>query len=78
MEKKIFNYVKGIAAKKGVEIDEDSNLYNAGVLDSLDIITLLTFLQEEFNITFTPEDMNYEYYKNVHSIIAWAKRMSNS
>ena len=73
MEEKIFEFVRKIAEKKGDTITEETNLYEEGIIDSLEIISLLSFMQSELNITFSPEDLKFENFETVKSITDWVK-----
>lgn len=74
MEEKIRNYVEKIASEKGAEIDNDTDLFATGIIDSMGIIFLLTYIQEEFGVVFINEEVNFENYQTVNSIISWLKK----
>lgn len=38
-------------------LDNDTDLKDAGILDSLSMLKLLTFLEERFRVEFTPEEL---------------------
>lgn len=42
---------------KDRNIGESDNLFKAGVLDSFGLVQLISFLEAEFHIEITPEDM---------------------
>lgn len=71
MKEKVKEYLDNIAKENGVSIDESTDLFAKGVLDSLGIIMLLTFLSEECGVEFDPEDLNYENYQTLAGINAW-------
>ncbi len=73
MEEKIFDFIQKIAEKKGDTITKDTNLYEEGIIDSLEILSLLSFIQEEFGISFTPDDLKFENFDSVNSILEWLK-----
>lgn len=72
MEDKIFDYVKGIADKKGMEMDRDTNLFETGILDSLEILSLLAFLQKTLHLNIGSDDLNFENYQTINRIVKWA------
>jgi len=49
-------------------IDDDEQLIDEGILDSLEILKLLSFLDEEFNIAIPAEKVNLENFKNLNTI----------
>lgn len=75
MEKKIIDYVEKIAADKGIEVDENTNLYDCGIMDSMEIILFLTYLDEKLNIKINLSDLNFENYKTIHSIRLWFRNI---
>lgn len=76
MEKKIIDYVKEVAANKGIAVDENTNLYDCGIMDSMEIILFLTYLDEKLNITINRSDLNFENYKTIHSIRLWFRKIT--
>lgn len=73
MENDIYKYIEKIALTKGVSIDSDTNLFDTGILDSLEIITLLTYLQDNEGLLFSPDDLQYENFQTINKIINWVK-----
>ena len=52
----------------------DENLIDDGFLDSFDIITLVTLLDEKFKISIEGLDITQENFKNINSIISLLKK----
>jgi acyl carrier protein len=50
-------------------IDNDSNLFEQGVLNSLQIISLVVFLEEKLGLSFDFDDLTEENLKSVSSIV---------
>ena len=75
MEQKIREYVENIASEKGVKINDDTDLFESGILDSLGIISLLTYLQEEFKIIFKMDDLDFSNYQNIKEIVNWLQKI---
>lgn len=73
MEERIKNYIESASMEKGISISHDTDLFSAGVLDSLGFIMLLTFLQDEFGIEFTEESMQAENFISIDSIVNFCK-----
>lgn len=71
MKEKVMEYIDRIAMGKGIKVQDETNLFDENILDSMEIISLLVYLQEEFAIEFSPEDLKYENYQTVNSIIKW-------
>lgn len=69
MNEKIITYIKdelSIEAIDSIHIDED--LLGNGIVDSLGMIKLVVFLEKEFQVTISPEDMTVENFNSVRSI----------
>lgn len=71
MEQKIIDFIQKIASEKGVEITRDTDLFANNVLDSMEIITLIAYIQEEFNVEFSAEDLQFDYFQTVDAILKW-------
>lgn len=70
MQQKIINYIEQELASEeldgGLEATED--LLGTGILDSLGMMRLIAFLEEEFKIKIEPEDMLIENFMTVSHI----------
>jgi len=51
-----------------VEIDDDEPLVDSEIIDSLGILKIMAFLDEEFGIDLSAEQIKLENFKNVTSI----------
>ena len=51
-----------------LEINRETRLIDDGVLDSLDIVTLVTDLNEEYKIDIEAEDITPKNFNNIDSI----------
>lgn len=71
MEKKVTDFINNIALKKGISLDNGTDLFASGVFDSLEIITFLAYLETELNISFEPSDLAIENFQTVESILQW-------
>ena len=78
MEEKIFEYVRKVAEKKGDIITRETDLYEDSTLDSLEIMCLLRYIQEDLGIAIPPEDLNFEVFLTVNSIIEFVKKYAGS
>jgi acyl carrier protein len=57
---------------KSLEPDED--LLGSGIIDSLAILKLVTFLEETFGIKVNDEDIVPENFQNLKSIVEYVER----
>ena len=51
-----------------IEIDRETRLLDDGILDSLDIVTLITDLNDEYKISIGAEDITPHNFQNIDSI----------
>jgi acyl carrier protein len=66
-----------IAADAGqgiTDFDDDESLLDAGVLDSLGVLKLVSFLDEEMHIDLPLEKLSLEDFASVDSICALIER----
>lgn len=73
MEEKIL----GILAKmnKNIVSFNGENLFDAGILDSLQAVNIITALEDELDIEIDAEDVIEENLKTKEDIIAMVKRI---
>ncbi|MCB8926223.1 MAG: acyl carrier protein [Ardenticatenaceae bacterium] len=50
------------------ELDESENLLAAGIIDSLGILRLVSFVEEKFGIEVPDEDVTIENFQSVKSM----------
>jgi acyl carrier protein len=58
---------------KGTKIDPETSLINSGVIDSLSMLRLINFLEEEFGIVVEDEEVvpdNFDTLKIMESFVA--------
>lgn len=76
MQEKIIKYIEEELSSEelddGIEVTED--LLGSGILDSLGMMKLISFLEEEFNCKVLPEEMVIENFMTVANIIDYLKR----
>lgn len=74
MEQQIIDFLQDIASEKGVDVERDTDLFAYSILDSIGILKLLTYLDEELGIEFSTEDLQFNYFQSVDSILRWIDR----
>ena len=58
-----------------VDFTEVDDLYEEGVLDSLDMVRLVTEISQTFDVTVPPEELTPDNFLNVESIMAMIERL---
>jgi len=56
------------------ELGEEDSLLEAGVLDSMAIVKLITFLEERFGVTLTDEEFDPENFETLKAIDGLVER----
>ncbi len=69
---KILNEVK-----PGVDFENEKNLIEEEILDSFDIVNLVSKLDEEFDIEITPADLVPENFSSAESIKKLVDRLQD-
>jgi acyl carrier protein len=52
----------------GDRIGPEQDLLGSGILDSMAVMRLIAFIEEEFKISVAPQDMTIENFHTVHTI----------
>lgn len=70
MNEVLINYIQEqlLGGKSGVTIDPNDDLLGSGLVDSMGMMSLITFIEEEFDFTVPPEDMVIEHFMTVEAI----------
>jgi len=55
-------------------IDDDDQLIESGIIDSLGVMTMLVFLGEEFSLQISGEDLVPENFASISTIAALVER----
>ena len=66
MKEKIIAQLKLI--NENIPADTEKNLFEAGLLDSFDMVNLVTGLETEFDIEIEPEDIDLENFQSISAI----------
>ena len=72
---KLINILNEI--KAGVDWENEADLIDNHILDSLKIVQLVGTLNDEFDIEITPIDIVPENFKTVKAIYAMVKRLED-
>lgn len=60
------------------ELDRSMNLFESGSLSSLDVLDLLSFIEETFNIDISDEDIGVENFGSINAIVNFVEKMKAS
>ena len=62
-----------IVGSKGMKLDHDQSLISSGVIDSLAILRLITFIEEKFGVTVEDEDVVPDNFETINIISDYVK-----
>jgi acyl carrier protein len=75
VEQPIMDYIAGVVAESGgAPVNRDTPLLEAGVLDSINLVRLVQFLEERFGISIPDDDMGAELFESPASVTAYIER----
>jgi acyl carrier protein len=60
------------------ELDDDSNIFALGFVNSLLAMQLVMFVEKEFDITIENEDLDLENFSSVNAIINLVERKKSA
>ena len=70
----ILEFIREEADLDDGEVDEDTSLFRDQLLDSMNLTSLIAFLEEEFEIKVKPMDIVYENLDSVNHMLAYIAR----
>ncbi|MBE6583043.1 MAG: acyl carrier protein [Clostridia bacterium] len=60
-----------------VDFETEENLIDDGILDSMDIISLITEISEEYDVTITAKDIIPANFNSAKALYALIERLSD-
>ena len=66
----IIKYVKDelLEGYEGMELEADQDLLGSGLIDSIGMMTLVAFVEEQFDISIPPGDLTIENFMTIDAI----------
>ena len=61
--------------KPDVDFEKETSLVTGGILDSFDVVSLVTELNSEFDIEITASDLVFENFDSAAAIMALVERL---
>jgi acyl carrier protein len=76
-EKAIIDYIMNeLAVGRSKQIELGDDLFSSGVLDSLGVLQLVLFIEEQFGVEVPDEDVVFENFQSVSAIAEYLKTKS--
>lgn len=73
MREKVLTILNGV--KKGVDYEHATALIDDGILDSFDIISVVSDLNDEFDVDISADELEPENFNTVDAIVALVKSL---
>lgn len=75
MEEKIITHIEQVLTNEDIEdgLEVTDDLLGSGILDSIGMMKLITFLEDSFTIKVDPEDMVIENFMTVENVVDFIK-----
>jgi acyl carrier protein len=79
VEQSILNHIRDVAAASQVNVDRETGLLETGLLDSINLVGLIQFLEEHFAIRIPDSDIGADLFTSPATLIAYVeKRLGRS
>lgn len=69
---------KEVLRNRDANIEENSDLVSEGILDSLGILQIVAYIESSLNIQIPDEDVVYENFHSLGSIVAYLEANSST
>lgn len=73
MKEKVLAILNGV--KSGVDYENATSLIDDGVLDSFDIISIVSDLNDAFDIDIMPDELEAENFNTLNAIVELVKSL---
>jgi acyl carrier protein len=60
------------------ELDDDDNLFESGIVNSLFAVQLMTFLEKAFNIEVTMDDLSMDNFESINATSSFVQKKQNN
>jgi acyl carrier protein len=73
VEDAIMDYVTGLGEGSATLVTPDSKLLESGLLDSINLVQLIQFLEERFGLTIADSELVPETFESVRAIAGFVR-----
>jgi len=77
MKKEISNYVSQELLNKQVSFSDSEDLFTSGVIDSLGLMRLISFIEENYKVKVNPADMTIDNFGSIDAIVDYLVKEKN-
>jgi len=71
---------RALATRFGVRVglDDDTGLFSGGLIDSLSVIELVSFVEGEIGCAIPPADITLENFDSINRIVRFAEALASA
>ena len=74
IEQSIMNHIRDVAAGSAVQVTRETGLLDTGLLDSINLVGLIQFLEEHFSIRIPDSDIGADLFASPAALIAYVEQ----
>lgn len=74
IEQSILNHIGEVASASNVTVTRDTGLLETGLLDSINLVGLIQFLEEHFSIKIPDSDIGADLFTSPATLISYVER----
>lgn len=74
IEQSIMTHIRNVAAGSRLEVTRETGLLDTGLLDSINLVGLIQFLEERFAIKIPDSDIGAELFASPATLIEYVER----
>jgi len=60
------------------DLNDDDNLFESGIVNSLFAVQLMTFLEKSFNIEVTMDDLSMDNFESINATSSFVQKKQNN
>lgn len=76
IENRLLDYIREELLPPDTPVDRSDDLLSGGLLDSMSVLRLATFVGEEFDFEIAPADFVVENFRSVDALAGYVRRAS--
>jgi acyl carrier protein len=73
VEQSIMNHLREVAAGSSVAVTRETPLLDTGLLDSINLVGLIQFLEEQFALKIADSDLGPDLFSSPAALIAYVE-----
>jgi acyl carrier protein len=67
----LLNFMEATLAVETASLDEHTELFSSGIIDSAAMVELIEFVESEGNVTFGPDDLTLDHLDSIDRILSF-------